>query len=56
MKRSRLIQLLRDFPDDLDVTIEMGNVKGQISEVYEDPAYGVIFVAAEPDEEEGADA
>ena len=50
MTIERLIEVLREFPGDLEVQVEIGDVKAQVSDVYEDPAYGVVFVSGEPDE------
>lgn len=50
MKIDRLIEILREFPQDLEVRVELGDVTAELTDVYEDPAHGVVFIAGEPDE------
>lgn len=52
MTAGHLRHLLAQVPEDWEVVVEVGDSLryDEISDVYEDPAYGVVFVAVDSDD------
>jgi hypothetical protein len=44
---ARLIEILSEFPQDLEVRIETSDGPVTVGEVYEDEAFGCVFITTE---------
>lgn len=47
MTVERLVEILAEFPQDMTVNLEVAELRLEVDEVYEDPAFGVVFICSE---------